>query len=236
MDCETQQILESITQSLDSNAIMMEQLVDAVNGPDWWTIGITIVNAAIMAWLGWRQYKLQQQQTKQNGYELYRQMYAIIREIDFFAQVLLNRLYEYFSMPVHRKIHKNYLEYLQNQITKFDVQLTEKSIDFKIWIPGNEKEVEYYKSMIYSMRLFVQFLSHMEIDGEILYIDNYDNQAGINASCGDFILLIDAMIERTPSDNYKRVLKESILHFIQTREFISQMRFIEKIEKYCKYV
>ena len=48
--------------------ILLNRLVEEVeklNEPDWWVIGITIVNAAFMAWLGWRQYKLQQKQTKQ---------------------------------------------------------------------------------------------------------------------------------------------------------------------------
>ena len=38
--------------------ILLNKLVEAVDSPDWWAIGITIVNALIMAWLGWRQYKL----------------------------------------------------------------------------------------------------------------------------------------------------------------------------------
>ena len=76
----------------------------------------------------------------------------------------------------------------------------------------------------------------MEMDREILYIDNYDNRAGINASNGDYVLLIDSMVERTPSDEYKRALKENILHFIQERKYICQMHFLEKIEKFCKYV
>ena len=236
MDEENRQVIERLAEAVDSHNVTLEQLIEAVNGPDWWVIGITIVNAAIMAWLGWRQYLLQRQQTKQNGYELYRQMYAIIRDIDFFAKVLLNRLYEYFSMPIHRKMYKNYLEHLQTQITKFDVQLAEKSIDFKIWLPNNKKEVEYYKSLVYSMRLFVQFLIHMEMDREILYIDNYDNRAGINASNGDYVLLIDSIVERTPSDEYKRALKENILQFIQERKYICQMHFLEKIERFCKYV
>ena len=44
--------------------LLLNKLVEAVDCPDWWAIGITVVKAFIVAWLGWRQYKLQQRQTE----------------------------------------------------------------------------------------------------------------------------------------------------------------------------
>ena len=51
MDYETKILLNRLAEE-----------VEQLNEPDWWVIGITVVNALIMAWLGWRQYKLQKQQ------------------------------------------------------------------------------------------------------------------------------------------------------------------------------
>ena len=56
--------------------ILIEKLIEAIDSPDWWIIGITVVNALIMAWLGWKQFQLQKRQTKQQGYELYRKLYV----------------------------------------------------------------------------------------------------------------------------------------------------------------
>ena len=53
--------------------ILLNRLVDEVeklNSPDWWAIGITVVNALMMVWLAWRQYKLQQRQTKQQEWNI----------------------------------------------------------------------------------------------------------------------------------------------------------------------
>ena len=55
--------------------------VEKLNSPDWWVIGITIVNALIMAWLGWRQYKLQLQQTRIQEHEVYKSLYLLIKSI-----------------------------------------------------------------------------------------------------------------------------------------------------------
>ena len=57
----------------DETKILFEQLIEAINSPDWWTIGITsiiaLINAGFLAWLGWRQYKLQKQQNKIQEYQ-----------------------------------------------------------------------------------------------------------------------------------------------------------------------
>lgn len=48
--------------------IYLEKLIEAVNSPDWWSVGATIfaaIAAAVITWvLGWRQSKLQKQQLK----------------------------------------------------------------------------------------------------------------------------------------------------------------------------
>ena len=48
--------------------IYLDKLIEAVNSPDWWSVGATIfaaIAAAVITWvLGWRQSKLQKQQLK----------------------------------------------------------------------------------------------------------------------------------------------------------------------------
>ena len=34
--------------------VVLSELIKAISRPDWWTIVITVVNAAIMVGLGWR--------------------------------------------------------------------------------------------------------------------------------------------------------------------------------------
>ena len=63
-------------------------------------IGITVVNAAIMVWLGWRQYKLQQQQTElqkrqteAQEYEIYRRLYLLVNNANNEIDEFLKNLY-----------------------------------------------------------------------------------------------------------------------------------------------
>ena len=65
--------------------IYLDNLIEAVeklNSPDWWSIGITIVNALIMIWLGCKQYKLQKEQSKLQEYAIYRKLYELVKTMD----------------------------------------------------------------------------------------------------------------------------------------------------------
>lgn len=121
--------------------ILLNRLVDEVeklNSPDWWVIGITVVNALIMAWLGWRQFQLQKRQTKQQGYELYRKLYVVIDNINILSNRLLNRIYEYLTIPLYSDTENNCLKYLLERINLCDKQFAESLIDFKIWTSIND--------------------------------------------------------------------------------------------------
>ena len=64
--------------------ILLNRLVDEVeklNSPDWWVIGITVVNALVVAWLAWRQYQLQKQQVKFQEYEMYKELYLFSHDM-----------------------------------------------------------------------------------------------------------------------------------------------------------
>ena len=78
----------------NENSILLNRLVEAIeeqNSPDWWTIGITIINAIIMVWLGWRQYQLQKQTTKYQEYETFKELYLLLLEMnDFFNDFIPN--------------------------------------------------------------------------------------------------------------------------------------------------
>ena len=54
MTGETKILFEQLADAINANQIGINRIVEAINSPDWWTIGITAVNAVIMVWLGWK--------------------------------------------------------------------------------------------------------------------------------------------------------------------------------------
>lgn len=216
--------------------ILLNNLIDEVgrlNDPDWWVIGITIVNALIMAWLGWRQYKLQQRQVRQQEYGVYRQLYVVLENVESLSGHLLNRIYEYFSLPLYGK---NFLEHLLEQINLCDKQLNQSSIDFRLWISYNEIDVLYYNEMVYSMRLLVQFLQRMEDEKVMVHIDDYSNRAAMNTTYGDYVQIIIEILKRVKDDSYKKALETELNTYVKTRNYLVNRKYLEKIENYCKVI
>ena len=114
---------------------ILQNLVEAVNRPDWWTIGITsaitIINAAIMVWLGWNQYKLQKRQTEAQEYDIYRKLYILLSnangQIDGFLNDLDKALWEpYYNMD------KEFLKHKQTFINKLMKDLRDGYIDYEL--------------------------------------------------------------------------------------------------------
>ena len=203
----------------NESKILIEKLIKAIDSPDWWIIGITVVNALIMAWLGWKQFQLQKRQTKQQGYELYRKLYVVIDDINILSDSLLNRIYEYLSIPLYRDVKNNSLNYLLERINMCDNQFTESLIDFKIWTSFNDRELENYRHLIYTMRLLVQFIQNMEEDKVIAYIDDYNNRVVMNVARNDYYLLIEEIVKRVTNESYRKSI-EKILIDISERKMM----------------
>ncbi len=111
--------------------ILLNNLIDAVNRTDWWVVGITILNAAIMVWLGWNQYKLQKRQTEAQEYEIYRKLYRLLgnanREIDEFIHNIWIFLWE----PYYNS-DKDFFNRKQTYIEQLRKDLTESYIDYEL--------------------------------------------------------------------------------------------------------
>ena len=48
MTDETKILFEQLADAINANQIEINRIVEAINSPDWWIIGITAVNAVIM--------------------------------------------------------------------------------------------------------------------------------------------------------------------------------------------
>ena len=122
--------------------ILLNNLVDEVerlNDPDWWTIGMTIVNALIMVWLGWRQYKLQQQQTKlqeqqtlHQEYDIYSRLYKLVKRADLEIDHFLDEITDSLGVIPSKKAENGFLKLKLDYIEQLRKELDENAIDFEI--------------------------------------------------------------------------------------------------------
>lgn len=144
---------------MTAEAEILQELVKAVNRPDWWTIGITsaitIINAAIMVWLGWNQYKLQKRQTEAQEYDIYRKLYILLSnansQIDGFLNDLDKALWEpYYNMD------KEFLKRKQTFINKLMKDLRDGYIDYELKFSKEAFNKDGYLQILSLMSRIIQ--------------------------------------------------------------------------------
>ena len=155
--------------------ILLNKLVDAIDSPDWWAIGITVVNALMMVWLGWRQYKLQQRQVRQQEYEIYSQLYKLVKradvEIDHFLDEIISSLGVVSWMKAEDGFLKQKLDYIE-QLCK---ELEQNAIDFEIKFTKDFFDLNGYRDVLCFMAYNLRSLVKM-IDDNKMFFDSTASQ------------------------------------------------------------
>ena len=142
--------------------VVLSELIKVISRPDWWTIWITVVNAAIMVWLGWRQYKLQQQQTElqkrqteAQEYEIYRRLYLLVNNANNEIDEFLNNLYMGTWQP-HIQMDKDYLLRKQKYIEQLRKDLSENYWDYKLKFSQESFNADGYHRILSQMFYILQ--------------------------------------------------------------------------------
>lgn len=145
------------------NRWQFEELINAVNSTDWWTLGITsfitIVNAAIMVWLGINQYKLQKRQTETQEYEIYRRLYLLLVQAhnevdDFMHDVSMG------TWGTVYNVDKELLKRKECRVNQLKKDLIDNYIDYDLKFSKNLFDKESYRKILSTMSAI---LYHMNL-------------------------------------------------------------------------
>ena len=175
--------------------IYLEKLIEAVSSTDWWSIGITAVNALIVVALTiWQlclnkkqtqiqerqnelqeqqtklqeqQNKLQEQQIRQQEYDTYRRLYSVIYSIDELSLNLLNIIDRYLSNPLVRASDKKILFHTQEKAMQLVKDLDNNAIDFDLKFSNGRDILDKYKKALVDITSILQYFISLEIDGHI---------------------------------------------------------------------
>lgn len=229
MESEIQTQLENIVKAIEK-----------LDRPDWWSIGIAsaiaLVNAGFMIWIGIRQNKLQQQQNKQQKYEVYKKMFSVVEDANDVAIKLLNFIYRYFSNSNARKIDENTLVYLQGEIKEIERELKDSRADFKLKFLQGNYQAECYIEFLKEMRTITQLFIYLESIGSIEFIeDNNDYEVSIvdEDRAKYDLTIINALAERIQHDELKTSIKECLISFSNRKNRIIKLDIAGKIKDNC---
>ena len=153
--------------------VVLSELIKVISRPDWWTIGITVVNAAIMVWLGWRQYKLQQQQTElqkrqteAQEYEIYRRLYLLVSNANNEIDEFLKNLWLATWQP-HIQMDKEYLLRKQKYVEQLKKDLSDNYWDYKLKFSQESFNTDGYHRVLSQMFYILQQFNESMTKGEV---------------------------------------------------------------------
>lgn len=220
--------------------ILLSELVEAVSRPDWWAIGITAVNAVIMAWLAWRQYKLQRQQTKlqeqqirQQEYEIYSRLYKLVKKADVEIDEYLDEITSSLGVIPWKRAEDGFLKLKLDYILELRKELEDNAIDFEIKFTKEFFDLEAYRHILSSMTLNLRNLVKMVEEKKMIF-----DGAGAQRIYG-----VDGDIEKAyyiaqhiKDKQYEVAVSSNLLHFIEDRKKLREggNDILEKIRERCK--
>ena len=215
--------------------ILIEKLIEAIDSPDWWIIVITLINAIIMLWLGWRQYKLQKQQTylqkqqvHQQEYELYKQMYIQIDKIETFAKIFLHKVAVILSDLVDDAKKVDEMDGIIKELNLLNDNFMESTYDIELKECGNAIDVGYYYNVLQEIKQTTMFLKYLVVKDK-MRIHSEKTDLTTNSS-----ILVNIIIDCCKDENYKMQLKTSIQKSIDVINNTKKSQIISTIKERIK--
>lgn len=214
--------------------IYLDNLIEAVeklDSPDWWAIGITVVNALIMIWLGWKQYTLQKQQTNAQEFSTYRDLYNVIKEANFQIDNFLANLWKAEWRPTYQ-FDANFIKDRYDELSNLCRILNDNITDYELKFSKDFIDINGYHSISQLMLRVYRDMSRLASENKIIYIEgmqrifyNQDNEDEA---------YIDAVSRQFVNEGIRQYIKSNLESFVRERDNVRNNNVLEKIRERCK--
>lgn len=242
MDNETKQIFEQLIEAINNNRVDSSQLVEAVeklNGPDWGMIILTTINIVAFILVAYAQLKqqkyqtkLQEQQNKQQEYELYLGMYRIVNNMDTLIAEHITTLIAYYGM-FRNAAHENFTTKI-SCASKCIEELDNRWLDFELKFPQEKDIVEKYRSVITEMQSTYNLINNLVIfeteeNRDVRKIRMRCRGLSCNDDYETKVVLLSLLSNRST----KKRLDICLSNFLKDKEELKKRNLLGKIAKHC---
>lgn len=213
------------------NRWQFEELIDALNSPDWWSIGITIVNALIMVWLGISQYKLQkrqtelqQRQTEAQEYEIYKRLYLLLVQVHSEVNEFMHNV-SFGTWGTYYQADKGLLMRKEKFINQLKNDLTTNYVDYELKFSQDLFDKEAYSQILNTM------------SAVLFHVNQAIEKDEVNMPVGcQHIPSIDGDMEKGEAVAIAKRFKYADMMFSGFMNFIEQKRKLGSCEDVLKVI
>lgn len=230
----------------NESKILIEKLIEAIDSPDWWAIGISlvvaIINLSIMFWLGWRQYQIQRQQTylqeqqiQKQEFEIYSQLYKIVKKADVEIDYYLNEITDSLGVVPCKRADNGFLKRKLDYIEQLYKELEQNAINFEIKFSKEFFDLKGYMDILSLMIYNLKSLVDLVEENKMIIVHTgsqkiYDVDGSIETGKAYFIA------QRITDKKLEIIIGSNLLHFIEQRSKLRENRndILLKIRNRCK--
>lgn len=155
------------------NDLQLIELIEALKTPDWWSVGITIVNALIMVWLGISQYKLQkrqtelqQRQTEAQEYEIYKRLYMLLVQVHNEVNEFMHNI-SFGTWGTYYQADKELLVRKEKSINQLKNDLLTNYVDYELKFSKGLFDKEAYSQILNTMSAILFHVNQAIEKGEV---------------------------------------------------------------------
>lgn len=140
--------------------ILLNNLIDAVNGTDWWMFGVYVASIVasgalsvcllvITRRIGKQQNRMQREQLLISNFNLYREIHRDLYHLKIYSRTVLPRIYDYFASNADSKEREG-LEKLGNEFESMARKIEIDEADYLLKFGENEiiQDVKKYSDLI----------------------------------------------------------------------------------------
>ena len=227
---------------MDYKTQILQELVEAVNRPDWWAIGITAVNALFLGWLAWRQYQLQKQQTKlqeqqirQQEYEIYSRLYKLVQKADVEIDYYLDEITSSLGVAPWKRAEDGFLQRKLDYLLELRKDLEQSAIDFEIKFSKDFFDLKGYRHILSSMTFNLRHLVKM-VEEKQMYYDGPGPQSISSVEGSIEKGQVYYIAQHIKDRQYEVAVGSNLLHFIEDRKKLGANGndILAKIRERCK--
>lgn len=229
--------------------IYLDNLIEAVDSPDWWGFGATvfvgIVAACITHKLGKRQNelqeqqieiqkhqtKLQEQQNKLREYDIYRSLYKLVRSANIQIDKFLDVLWEVVWTASYQ-FEADFLENRDAEIKKLFDELNENITDYELKFTRDFFDNNAYYNILKLMTRIYRDIIWAKKNGRINYVEGM--QRDYSRSKDKDVELVGAISRRFEGEGLQSRMESSLTVFVELKRSVYNDNVLEKIRERCK--
>lgn len=207
--------------------ILLNKLIEAVDSPDWWVIGLTIINTLAVITIAVVQILMQRQQMRIQKQESYKDINKLIQTIHSKTDSLLHNITLILSVQHYDNFS---IEYLTNRKIEFS-ELNKKFLEYEAEIQLKLGET-HMQHIYYTMLLMT---AHEVVD-TVLHNINYKEftphiiEDGVILTDDKCIAMLIDKVAKDKTTTSKGVLD----YFVKTKSSVAEHSLLDAIEKHCK--